>query len=339
MWRHRERRGFAAALEQHEALYLRATGRGEIQTDDAAPNREWVSEVLAGSKARVVQKFRFSKVRHINIGEMRARRALLRRFARQRQCAGTRRLVAYDSRVTIGVAAKGRSPSKALNHEQRRTMPYLVGPDIQEGGLWVDSKRNPADHPSRNRPIPESAPPSAWVSRFLAGDISALEQRLGLLPQHDLAHDWKKGARIGEADHPGPGETDLATWAQAGRTRRAASRPPIVLRVEAEGEAPTRERRSRFLGRFLDWLHANGRPTNLEDIAAPVADGLLEEYGQHLYDSGAGSNELAETINAVKKAHRHLEGFRQLKSAWDTLTAWQNLEPGESSYGEKHHVM
>ena len=78
-------------------------------------------------------------------------------------------------------------------------------------------------------------------------------------------------------------------------------------RREAEGEAPTRERRSRFLGRFLDWLHANGRPTNLEDIAAPVADGLLEEYGQHLYDSGAGSNELAETINAVKKAHRHLE--------------------------------
>ena len=232
--------------------------------------------------------------------------------------------------MTIGVAAKGRSPSKALNHEQRRTMPYLVGPDIQEGGLWVDSKRNPADHPSRNRPIPRPAPPATWVARFLAGDLHALDRRLGLLPQHGLAHDWKTGQRIGEADHPGPEDAALATWAQAGRTRRAASRPPVVLREEAQGEASTRERRSRFLGRFFEWLAKKGHPTDLENISAPVADRWLEEYGQHLYDSGAGSNELAETINAVKKRWRHLEGWRQLGSAWDTLSAWQSLEPGES---------
>ena len=177
LWRHRERRGFAAALEQYEALYLKATGRGEADSDDLAPDREWVSELVDGLQHRAVQQFRFSARHHINIGEMRARRALLRQIAKKPRGGGTRRLVAYDSRVAIGVAAKGRSPSRALNHEQRRTMPYLVGPDIQEGPLWVDSKRNPSDHPSRGRPIPPPSAPAPWVAQFLDGDLFALDAR------------------------------------------------------------------------------------------------------------------------------------------------------------------
>ena len=122
LWRHRERRGFAAALEQYAALYLKATGRGEVDSDDLAPDREWVSELVDGLPHRTVQQFRFSARHHINVGEMRARRALIRQIAKKPRSGGTRRLVAYDSRVAIGVAAKGRSPSRALNHEQRRTM-------------------------------------------------------------------------------------------------------------------------------------------------------------------------------------------------------------------------
>ena len=57
LWRHRERRGFAAALEQYEALYLKATGRGEADSDDHAPNREWVSELIDGLPHRTVQQF------------------------------------------------------------------------------------------------------------------------------------------------------------------------------------------------------------------------------------------------------------------------------------------
>ena len=178
MWRHRERRGFSAALEQYWALYQKSTGREEAPESDFAPNREWVSELIAGLSHRTFQQFKFTSRHHINVGEMRARRALLRRLAVQRACAGTRRLVAYDSRVTIGVAAKGRSPSRALNYEQRRTMPYLVGPDIQEGPLWVDSKRNPSDHPSRGRPLPAGIAAVPWVQRFLKGDLGALDARL-----------------------------------------------------------------------------------------------------------------------------------------------------------------
>ena len=181
MWRHRERRGFAAVLEQYEALYQKATGREEVAGDDFAPNREWVSEVVASLPHRVTQRFRFSARHHINVGEMRARRALLRKLARRRSCGGTRQLIAYDSRVTIGVAAKGRSPSRALNHEERRAMPYLVGPDIQEGPLWVDSKRNPADHPSREKQLPPPAEAPSWVAQFLQGDLAALDRRLHAL--------------------------------------------------------------------------------------------------------------------------------------------------------------
>ena len=178
MWRYRERRGFAAVLEQYEELYLKASGRQAAEGDDFAPNREWLSELVSALPHTVAQQFRFPKQHHINVAEMRARRALLRRFAKQRVSGQTRRLVAYDSRVTIGVAAKGRSPSHALNHEQRRTMPYLVGPDMQEGALWVDSKRNPADHPSRRKPIPPPVSALGWVKSFLSGDFSALDARL-----------------------------------------------------------------------------------------------------------------------------------------------------------------
>ncbi len=178
MWRHRERRGFAAVLEQYEALYRKATGRDEVPSDDFAPNRDWVSEVVASLPHCVTQRFRFAARHHINVGEMRARRAMLRKLARQPSCGGTRQLIAYDSRVTIGVAAKGRSPSRALNHEQRRAMPYLLGPDIQEGPLWVDSKRNPADHPSRGKPLPPPAEAPPWVKQFRQGDLAALDRRL-----------------------------------------------------------------------------------------------------------------------------------------------------------------
>ena len=47
MWRHRERRGFAAVLEQYEVLHHKARGRVAVPTDDFAPNREWVSELVS----------------------------------------------------------------------------------------------------------------------------------------------------------------------------------------------------------------------------------------------------------------------------------------------------
>ena len=161
-----------------EALHHKAAGREAVASDDFAPNRDWVSEVVASLPHRVTQRFRFAATHHINVGEMRARRALLRKLARQPSCGRTRQLVAYDSRVTIGVAARGRSPSRALNHEQRRAMPYLLGPDIQEGPLWVDSKRNPADHPSRGKPLPPPAEAPLWVQQFRQGDSAALDRRL-----------------------------------------------------------------------------------------------------------------------------------------------------------------
>ena len=325
LWRFRERRGFSATLEQHEALYLKATGRGEAPAEgDAAPNREWASEVVAGTVPRVVQRFRFRARHHINVGEMRARRALLRRFASRVGGAQTRRLVAYDSRVTIGVAAKGRSPSRALNHEQRRTMPYLVGPDIQEGALWVDSKRNPADYPSRGRPLPQPQTPAPWVSAFLSGDLTALDHRIyGIPPKDSQKGKEARGNDLGD----GP-TTDVPEHARRAREQRAAGRPSVVLADAAKGEVATRDRRARFLSRFLEWSAGRGGVVDLADADPREVDQALEAYGQHLYDTGAGAAELAETINAVAKEHRHLR--RQLGAAWDSQRAWEDLEPGSS---------
>ena len=101
-----------------------------------------------------------------------------------------------------------------------------------------------------------------------------------------------------------------------------------MLADAAKGETATRERRATFLARFLEWSAGRGGVVDLENAEPREVDAALEAYGQHLYDSGAGAAELAETINAVAKAHRHLR--RLLSAAWDSQRAWEYLEPGSS---------
>ena len=113
---------------------------------------------------------------------------MLRTLAGRSESHGSRQLVMYDSTVTAAGASRGRSAAPGLRSEQRRAYPALLAADIQEGVLWCDSERNPADVPSRsggkqNLPVGWSGPAREWVSSFLAGDHAALLTRAQELEQ------------------------------------------------------------------------------------------------------------------------------------------------------------
>ena len=101
----------------------------------------------------------FKTTQHINIQELKA----LEDEIRRRTSAGEhdlRVVVCCDSRVVVGAIAKGRSSSRALSMHLRKLCVLCVSFGIQLRVLWVGTKSNPADHPSRNASIPAPGPNS-----------------------------------------------------------------------------------------------------------------------------------------------------------------------------------
>ena len=96
---------------------------------------------------------RFAKKDHINLLEL----EMLKAEIRDRVNSGNAACHAVnlcDSRVVVGAFAKGRSSSKNMNHGLRSCLPWLLTGDLQVSNLWVDTHSNPADYPSRFKPIP-----------------------------------------------------------------------------------------------------------------------------------------------------------------------------------------
>jgi len=314
MWRHRERRGMHVRLDDPTRAFF--AERAEQRFLDMLPAEPeeapalWASELIESLQFHTELEYTFRRFgSHINCCEHRVRRSWLRQASQDPANHGTRRLGVLDSRVTIGSAAKGRSSSRAMNHERRKSMSYLVGPDIYEGLLFGDTARNPADGPSRGRPPPLAQPPRPWVDAFMRGDRGALDER--------LARTWKPDPNetSGEADHPGP---------RVG----GEPRPELDLRQRARGIAQTRAAYDGYLERFQAWLRidADAWAALLEDSRR--LDDSLVAYAQMLYDSRAARSEIGGTLRALGNKHRWLK--RLLPHAWAAHNAWEAEEPGQS---------
>ena len=164
-------------------LWRHRLGPGRYSALDTAPGLQrgdsFVGEILEGCAARRRLQFRYrNSMASINLGEARARRALWRTLGGDPAAHGQRHLVAYDSRVVLAAAAKGRAHGEALLREFRLAYPHLLAGDCSEGSLWTDSERNTADSGSRGGPVPVPAPRRRWVHEFFAGDVGALDRRL-----------------------------------------------------------------------------------------------------------------------------------------------------------------
>ena len=98
--------------------------------------------------------YHFKQTAHINLQEARALRKEICDLGSDPNSHGKIQIALNDSRVVVGAMAKGRSFSFRLNGILRSTIPFFVLADITIGLIWVETSSNPADHPSRFKPIP-----------------------------------------------------------------------------------------------------------------------------------------------------------------------------------------
>ena len=99
------------------------------------------------------QSMGFKKKEHINILEMEMVKQEIKARCNSNR-GGCRVVNLCDSRVVVGAFVKGRSSSRNLNHKLRSCIPWLLVSDLRFTNLWVPADKNPADFPSRNKPIP-----------------------------------------------------------------------------------------------------------------------------------------------------------------------------------------
>jgi len=68
-----------------------------------------------------------------------------------------------DSQVTVGATAKGRSSSKQINKLFLSVLPYLVSFGLTLHLIWISTHINPADYPSRRKPLPPRSELPSWA--------------------------------------------------------------------------------------------------------------------------------------------------------------------------------
>jgi len=86
---------------------------------------------------------------HVNVLEGEALVLYLEWFLRASSRHGSRLVALLDSRVVIGAVAKGRSSSRQMNRICRRVAALVLGGSLQLFTVFVPTRQNPADAPSR----------------------------------------------------------------------------------------------------------------------------------------------------------------------------------------------
>ena len=139
-----------------QSLFKLAEERGchvrlDWQSTDVAKlvdNRSAACGIALQAKWGACLQVEVTRARHINLLELEALYRLLEKIAR----SGVRRarlLVLVDSQVTLGAVTKGRSSSRRVNFWLRRVAGVCLSYGLSVDLVWVPTKANPADAPSR----------------------------------------------------------------------------------------------------------------------------------------------------------------------------------------------
>ena len=160
LWQQCEIRGEAVRLDRSP---LSPDVEREMAPKEPSVFASTVAESLPW---RTTASFHFRETAHINLQEARALRREISQLARDPANHNTVQLCLNDSRVVVGAMSKGRSSAFRLNGLIRTMIPYLALTNICLGLLWVETKSNPADYPSRFAALPSPRPPPTWLQQF-----------------------------------------------------------------------------------------------------------------------------------------------------------------------------
>lgn len=167
LWSHCEVRGEALRLDRNP---LTAGWLTDEEPKEPSRFGSALGECLSWQST---SSYHFRQTAHINLQEDRALRKEICDLASDPNSHGKIHIALNDSRVVVAAVAKGRSSSFRLNGILRSTIPFLVLADIAIGLIWVETSSNPADHPSRFKPIPPPSIFPQWLFKYNIGSVVA----------------------------------------------------------------------------------------------------------------------------------------------------------------------
>ena len=325
---------WAALLAEGRRQDDRQLGEASLRTLDEVGSKRgetlWVNELAGGLEFQPFFSTPVPDTKHINVRELETQVNILRRLAAEGH-GSCRALSLLDSQVAQGVIGKGRSGSRALNRVWSRALPYTIGTGVQLGALYCPTRRNPADAPSRLRPV---GPPLHAAPTFVTGQCDQEEwAKWALLPRQPReVAEWARvvvklclsrgralriSSRGFDATRGYPGEGPRP------QALPLAHRPRIQLEDVPSRDPAVRLRRAQWFTEFVDWW----------DVAFEEADPLtlskgLARYGQALYDAGRPLGVYLEVVNACVDQRPELRG--RLQAAWRVGWAWRGLVPARN---------
>lgn len=171
--RHTIRKGLWSRLLNPNAALQRS--HGQLAAEDEVPEDEepysmhpfW--EILARSLT-YTETWRkpVTKPSHINVLELKAHLYEERRLSASYR--SMRIPYGLDSQVCLGAVVKGRSSSKALTYELKKSIPWAIGSDLYGLHMYYATQHNRADGPTRNStPAPADMELPAWWDEAAAG--------------------------------------------------------------------------------------------------------------------------------------------------------------------------
>eukprot|EP00971_Amphidinium_carterae_P020897 412216-Amphidinium_carterae.1 len=110
---------------------------------------EFLHDVVACLPFVTVASYEFREVQHVNKQEGLAWRSGIFAALRRGLIQGSRCVCLLDSAVFVGVIKKGRSSSRRLNGVIRSVVPDLILHATSVLPVWIGTKHNPADDPTR----------------------------------------------------------------------------------------------------------------------------------------------------------------------------------------------
>ena len=375
LWAHREqRRGYvrcepeilgslAAARDHGDEYEAQVLSNVVARDEDLAEyvrkgeaRAPWFEEIVAGTQFEKRFVYRVREDDHINVSEAKAYMTEVRRASRDAKEHRKRRLYGLDSFVAIGAGSKGRASSRRLNPVYRSGAPTLLLCRMHSGFNHIRSAWNPADDPTRGKPVRVAQQRPAW-----AADASAAAAREALEAAHPVLRQRRGAPRglfpsttlqppeqsavgrkpspvetDGEAANPGPRSSSSSSSAASlprgrprtreGRALARAEQPSVRHRTLSRTE---KNRRAAELQRFKDWLTAT-QGTSLEATMQQGAEYTAEtlaDYGGSEFRAGGTKGDYVATINAVCDMRR---GWRRaMTPAWDVVSEWSLREPGK----------
>ena len=179
--RHGLQRGLWSRLLSPAQAFLQE--RGDLEEEQALPGECYSShpvweEVCCALPFRQFGKIvKVGKRRPLNVGEVRA--AIRGEEGVGRRHPGSRYVHLQDSQVSLATFVKGRSASRAINFELRRSLPGYLSSRVRLSFGFIRSKLNPSDDPRRSCEMREpSRDPASWLASALQGNFDHLDKFL-----------------------------------------------------------------------------------------------------------------------------------------------------------------